>query len=93
MVRRTGPVFLERGSYRRRRMIDALRLIVMFGVCLWMIPVLWPSGPSEGAEGVVLSRALFYVFGVWIVLIVVSAVLTWRVIDDAALSGAGGEEE
>lgn len=63
-----SPLFLERGSYRQRRWMDALRLLVILGVVLWMIPLLWPSG-SEAGEGISMSRALLYIFGVWVLLI------------------------
>ena len=66
-----GPLFLERGTYRRRRMMDAVKLIAFLGVGLWMVPVLWPHG--QAGDGVSMSRALLYIFGVWIVLIGLSA--------------------
>ncbi|MEP2641406.1 hypothetical protein [Roseobacter sp.] len=70
-----SPVFLERGSYRQRRVMDAVRLVAILGAGLWMIPLLWPSGD----DGVRMSRALMYVFGVWAVLIGLSLVLSRRV--------------
>ncbi len=62
------PLFLERGSYRQRRWMDAIRLLAVLGLVLWMIPLLWPSGDPT-SEGVPMSRALHYVFGVWLLLI------------------------
>ena len=35
-------MFLERRSYRQRRMMDALRLLPVLGLCLCMVPLLWP---------------------------------------------------
>jgi hypothetical protein len=78
MARKPSPIFLERGSYRRRRMLDAVKLLVVLGACLWMIPVLWPEPDIEGTEPVALSDALFYIFGVWIFLTAVSAFLATR---------------
>lgn len=52
--------------------MDALRLLVLFGVVLWMIPVAWPVGEYASGQPVPMSSALFYVFGVWGVLIVVA---------------------
>ncbi|MCV3274117.1 hypothetical protein [Roseobacter sinensis] len=71
MAEPRSPLFLERGSYRQRRLMDAIRLLVILGAVLWMIPLLWPSGagPQEGHEGIPMSRALLYIFGVWVVLI------------------------
>ncbi|WP_300061109.1 hypothetical protein [uncultured Roseobacter sp.] len=68
MAEPRSPLFLERGSYRQRRWMDAIRLLVILGVVLWMIPLLWPSG--EAADGSIsMSRALLYIFGVWVLLI------------------------
>ncbi|ASM71798.1 MULTISPECIES: hypothetical protein [Roseobacteraceae] len=69
----SSPVFLERRSYRRRRMQDAQRLLPVLGMVLWMVPVLWPSGDETGH--VSMSAAICYVFGVWCVLIGLSFVL------------------
>jgi hypothetical protein len=76
LTRAARPVFLERGSYRRRRLLDALRLVPVLGVILWMIPVVWPEGSVVGAEPVRMSRALFYIFGIWCVMIALAAVLS-----------------
>lgn len=89
MAREPLPMFLERSVYRRRRMMDALRLLTVLGVVLWLIPALWPNDPSTGAETLPMSRALFYIFGVWAALIVISAGLSIRLrrpedSDDAA---------
>lgn len=68
-----ASVFLERESYRRRRLMDAARLLPIFGVLLFLLPLLWPEpAPSEaGADtGVAMSGAIIYVFSVWIGLIV-----------------------
>ena len=73
--------------------MDALRLIVVFGICLWMVPVLWPDGSNEAIGAFAMSRALFYVFGVWFFLIVASAFLARRGIYDATRSETESEEE
>lgn len=75
MARDPLPIFLERGSYRRRRVMDAMRLLTILGVVLWLIPALWPNNPSADAETLPLSRALFYIFGVWAGLILCSVLL------------------
>ncbi|MCR8825768.1 hypothetical protein [Pseudosulfitobacter koreensis] len=71
----SSPVFLERRSYRRRRMQDAQRLLPVLGLMLWMVPTLWPSGDEAGH--VAMSGVIYYIFGVWCVLIGLSAWL-WR---------------
>ena len=70
------PVFLEKRSYRHRRMMDALRLLPFLGVALWMMPLLWPM-PGETGEGMPMSTALRYLFGVWAGLILLCWAL-WR---------------
>lgn len=66
------PTFLERASYRQRRLIDAARLLPLVGLVLWVIPLLWRSGTAEGTSN---AAALLYVFGVWVLLIVFSAAI------------------
>lgn len=92
MGKRPDPLFLERGSYRQRRLLDAVRLLVFLGFALWMIPLLWP-GPEDG-QGVPTSAALFYVFGVWLVLIGLAAYLASKarlLTDDKPPEGQGQE--
>lgn len=88
MARPPQPVFLERRSYRRRRLIDAVRIVVVLGLVLWMMPVMWPNDAASGATPIPLSQALFYVFGVWAGLIVLCAVLAVR-LRDGRLDDAG----
>lgn len=67
-------VFLERQSYRRRRLTDAARLLPILGAALFAVPLLWPSGDSIADDRVVpLSSAMTYVFGMWALLIAVGA--------------------
>jgi hypothetical protein len=55
--------------------MDALRLLAPLGAILWLIPVLWPDGTQSAAPPLPMSKALFYVFGVWLLLIALSALL------------------
>jgi ABC-type uncharacterized transport system permease subunit len=84
-VRAAPPVFLEHRSYRQRRLMDALRLLPLVGMLLWMVPVLWPVADSAGAVDAVrpikMSQAVTYVFVVWLVLIVCAAGLWSRLTD------------
>ncbi len=73
------PIFLERASYKQRRLTDAARLLPIMGAVLWAIPLLW--GDDDGA-GVSNAHALIYVFGVWVVLIGLSALIINRLQDD-----------
>lgn len=73
----TQAMFLERESYRRRRLMDVARLLPLFGVFLLMIPLLWsgsdPAGVTEGQTGAMpMSKAITYIFAVWAALIAAS---------------------
>ncbi len=68
-------VFLERQGYRRRRLMDAARLLPLLGAALFALPLLWPdpeSARAAGSEPVRMSDAILYVFAVWIALVVAS---------------------
>lgn len=70
-------VFLERQSYRRRRMMDFARLVPILGGALFAVPLLWPRAAEDGngpvgAEATPMSGAILYIFAVWAALIVVT---------------------
>ncbi|WP_425046214.1 hypothetical protein [Primorskyibacter sp. S87] len=77
------PVFLERHSYRRRRLMDAAKLLPLLGAVLFAIPLLWPTGEtpvpgtSQVKDPVRMSVAVLYVFAVWAGLIVASILFAW----------------
>ncbi|MEM9550793.1 MAG: hypothetical protein AAGA05_06445 [Pseudomonadota bacterium] len=79
MSRQPPPVFLERQSYRRRRIRDAARLLPVLGVLLLAVPLLWPSAdpaPRDAVSNdVSMSAAMVYVFSTWAFLIAATAVL------------------
>lgn len=58
------PLFVERQTYRRRRLVDAGRALPVLGLVLWFLPLLW----LNGAEPMRASQALVYLFGIWIAL-------------------------
>ena len=88
-----SPVFLERRGYRRRRLLDAARILPVLGVLLFLVPLLW-GGTGAGATRT--SQAMIYVFVVWAGLVVLAYWL-WRVLGpgepDAAESEARGQGE
>ncbi len=74
MARPGDPLFLERESYRRRRLGDAARLLPVLGFILLMLP---------GFLTVTVD-ALLYIFSVWAVLIVVIGFLSGRLVKTGA---------
>jgi len=86
MSRPPAPVFLERRSYRRRRLMDAARLLPVVGALLFLVPLLWGPGPGESAST---AEGMIYIFAVWAGLIVLAAVLARRLADTGADTGAG----
>lgn len=67
-----GPLFLARRTYRLRRLSDAARMLPIAGAVLFAVPLLWET------EGVRTTRAMFYIFGLWIVLAVIAGVISAR---------------
>ncbi|SHH55392.1 hypothetical protein [Cognatishimia maritima] len=69
-----GPrasIFLERQTYRRRRLIDWIKFLPVLGFVLWMIPLLWDTG---GDDTVSTGAALIYIFLIWFLLVLASYV-------------------
>jgi len=81
-------VFLARRSYRRRRMADAARLLPLAGGILFCVPLLWKAADG-GARTV---GAMIYVFALWVLLVVVSALVSrhLRNGEDERDGGEGG---
>ena len=73
MSAESGPVFVEKRTYRRRRLVDAARLLPLLGVALVCIPLLW-TGP--GATPTPTTHVMLYLFGVWLLLTAVSGVVS-----------------
>ncbi|MEM8631620.1 MAG: hypothetical protein AAGF74_10315 [Pseudomonadota bacterium] len=73
MRKARSPLFLERESYRRRRLTDAARVLPIVAMVLFFIPVLWAT-PEDNASST--SRGGFYVFAIWAGLIVAVALLS-----------------
>lgn len=87
MSRERSPLFLERRSYRLRRVMDAARLMPFLGALLWAVPVLWPG---QGEDGVSSSRAILYIFLVWAVLVALTFALTFWLDDSVETDGKEG---
>ena len=73
-----APLFLERETYRRRRIMDGARILPVAGFVLILLPVLWTRGgdsgtPTGAATGT--AAEAVYLFALWLVLILVAALL------------------
>lgn len=78
-------LFLERRSYRRRRMMDAVRLLPVLGLCLWLVPVLWPRSAESADAAVSTSTALLYIFSIWLGLCLISWIFWLRTRRDVSV--------
>ena len=67
----TKEMFLHRDNYRKRRVMDAVRLLPILGIILWGIPHFWSGENTEQTSTVIL-----YIFSVWCGLAVVSFMLS-----------------
>lgn len=65
--------FLERSVYRRRRLIDAIKLLPVLAACLFLLPALILGGETGST-----ALRLVYFFFMWMVLIMLCAVLVRR---------------
>ncbi len=75
-------MFVERQTYRRRRLRDAARVLPALGVLLWAVPLLW----SIEGDQTVASSALMYLFGVWAILVVAAALIASRLGREAEIT-------
>lgn len=83
--RASAPLFLPRPDYRVRRLVDAARLLPLFGGFLWLMPILW--GPNETVARDTAPDGI-YLFAIWAVLIGLAALLAPG-LANAADDGAG----
>ncbi|MCU0911333.1 MAG: hypothetical protein MUE98_08310 [Rhodobacteraceae bacterium] len=57
-----APLFLERQSYRRRRLADAARMLPVLGTMLILLPLLWAPQSTPGTDT---AQGGLYIFLVW----------------------------
>jgi len=74
-MKQAKPIFLQRTGYRRRRMMDAARLLPVAGAFLFLIPLLW-SGPGGGPA--LTGHGIVYLFPIWLGLILLAAAISRR---------------
>lgn len=89
MSRKPKPIFLERQTYRRRRLADAARLLPLLGALLVWLPVLWtrPQG-----EPMLTSHVMVYIFLCWAGLVAMAAVISARLKPEDAGTDPGRDE-
>ncbi|OSP54937.1 hypothetical protein [Pseudoruegeria sp. SK021] len=78
MIDRRKPVFLERQTYRRHRLIDASRLVPLAGAFLFFVPLLWEYKVVAPDEQGFLAERMVYLFAVWFGLVVLAARIAAR---------------
>lgn len=70
---RHSALFVERKTYRRRRLMDIARLLPLLGALLFLVPLMWPDPDPYPAPdtsgGMPMSEAITYIFVVWTLLI------------------------
>lgn len=70
-----GAQFLERQTYRRRRMIDGARLLPVIGGIAFVMPILWRTDTTPGAST---AHGGLYLFAIWFGLILAAFALSRR---------------
>lgn len=70
MAARREPIFLGRETYRRRRLIDAMRLLPVVGGLFFLSPLLGSDTETRST-----AMAGIFLFSAWFGLILLSAIL------------------
>lgn len=81
MNRETQSLFLAHRAYRQRRVVDAARILPIFGAVLLCLPLLW-SLPDDGVVST--TYVIRFLFLAWLGLIVLAAVVSHRLPDPSA---------
>lgn len=71
MTQRPDRLFLAPAPYRRRRLIDAARLLPVFAAFLVIVPPILHTGDGAGGTG----AALIYLFGLWALVLLAAGVI------------------
>ena len=73
-------LFVERRTYRLRRLMDAARILPVLGLALFLLPLLWAP---EGAARRLLEVDAIYLFAIWFVLIGAACLMASRLDPDS----------
>ena len=79
---------IDTAYLRRKRLLDAGKVVPFLGLFLIMLPLVWPETGSDGE--VATSAAIQYLFACWVLLIIAAAFFSYRV---ARLSDSDEETE
>lgn len=82
-------MFLARRAYRRRRVIDAARLLPVFAGFLVLVPLLWDDG-HRGTP--VMAQHAAYIFVIWALFVAAAAALAFA-LRPADLNRPKGSED
>lgn len=81
------PLFLERASFRRRRLGDAARVLPVLAVIMVLLPVWWVPHKASFAAGAA------WLFGLWAGLIVAVALLHRALLRSEAAAQSGAQPD
>lgn len=92
MTGKPSALFVQRRTYRRRRLADGARILPVLGTVLFMIPLLWQGGETPGGDTGAARTALVmtYMFLVWLGLAMLSGVLSRYLAPEADEDGDDG---
>ncbi|WP_417726266.1 hypothetical protein [Roseovarius sp.] len=82
-----SPLFLARRTYRLRRLSDAARMLPIAGAVLFCVPLLWRT------DAVRTTSAMFYIFGLWVLLAVIAGVISTRLLPTGTEADPPGSQE
>jgi hypothetical protein len=89
--RPAAPLYLARESYKRRRLIDAQRLLPIILFLLYLLPLVW-GGEGTGSPVGLGVRSYVHVFVIWGCAIGSVAFITRALMRaDASLDATGGD--
>lgn len=73
-----GPAtFFARQTYRRRRLMDAARMVPIFGIALFLLPTVWVTVDRPASTG----AGFVYLFAVWVLLILLGRIIARRIME------------
>ena len=73
MSQKQTPLFVQRRTYRSRRMADAARMLPILGAILFFLPLLW----KDGEGGARTAGVMVYLFLVWVLLAMLAGILSY----------------